>query len=118
MSKMRLLNTHSYTSERRGYEADNERQVRRERNKAYTKRRKNVNENHRATWPGRRGTGRKHVDGQSKTPSRATTAARGGEAKLYQRKREKNHIVLCRSRRGKITHNAAGPEGGGRQDER
>ena len=34
-SKMRLLKTHSHTSERRGYEADKERQVKRERKEAY-----------------------------------------------------------------------------------
>ena len=34
-SKMRLLKNHSYTSERRDYEADKERQAKRERKEAY-----------------------------------------------------------------------------------
>ena len=35
VSKVRLLKNHSHTSERRGYEADKERQVTRERKEAY-----------------------------------------------------------------------------------
>ena len=34
-SNMRFLKTHSHTSERRGYEADKERQEKRERKEAY-----------------------------------------------------------------------------------
>ena len=81
---MLLLKTHSHTSERLGYEAEKERQVKRERKGAYPKRRENVNGNHRhVTWKG--GARRKRVDGRAKTQSSATTAARGGEAKLYHR---------------------------------
>ena len=58
--------------------------------KAYPKRRKNVNENHRhVAWKGEGGMGQKRVDGKAKTQSSATTAAKGGEAKLYHRKGEK-----------------------------
>ena len=79
---MRLLKSHSHTSERLGYEAENERQVKREKRGAYPKRRENVNGNHRhVTWKG--GAGRKRVDGKAKTQSSVTTAASGGEAKLY-----------------------------------
>ena len=85
---MRLLKTHSHTSEWLGYEAEKERQVKRERKGAYPKQRENVHGNHRhVTWKG--GAGRKRVDGEAKTQSTATTAARGGEAKLYHRKGEK-----------------------------
>ena len=42
---MRLLNTHSHTSERRGFEADKESRVKRERKGSYPKRRENVNGN-------------------------------------------------------------------------
>ena len=44
-----------------------------------------------AMSPGREGAGRKRVDGKAKTQSSATTAARGGEAKLYRRTGEKSH---------------------------
>ena len=55
-SKMRLLETHSHTSERRDYEADKERQEQRERGLP-VRGRKNVNENHShiITWKGGRG---------------------------------------------------------------
>ena len=50
---MRLLKTHSHTSEWLGYEAEKERHVKRERKGAYPKRRENVNGNNRhATWKG------------------------------------------------------------------
>ena len=56
---------------------------------------------------------RKRVDGRAKNRSSATTAARGGEAKLYHRKGEKeNHTVLCHNRSGRNTQNAPGPVGG------
>ena len=84
---MRLLKIHSHTFKRRGYEADKERQVKRERKEAYPQRRKNGNENHRHI-PRRGGAGRKRVDGDAKTQSSATTASREGKAKLYHRKRE------------------------------
>ena len=84
---MWLLKTHSHTSERRCHETDKERQVKRERKAAYPKRSKNANENHRhVTWSV---GGGKRIDGKAKTQSSATTAARGGEAKLYDRKRDR-----------------------------
>ena len=51
---MRLLKTHSHTSERRGYEADKERQIKRKYRRPIRKeQRKNVKENHRhVTWKG------------------------------------------------------------------
>ena len=62
---MRLLKTHSHTSERRGYEADKKRQEKREKGGLSVGDRKNGNENHcRITCKG------------------------GGEAKLCRRKRE------------------------------
>ena len=49
-----LLKTHSHTSERLGYEADKEHQVKREIKWAYPKRRENVNGNYAmsVTWKG------------------------------------------------------------------
>ena len=44
---MRLLKTHSHTSERLGYEVDKKRQLKGERKGAHPKRRENVNGNHR-----------------------------------------------------------------------
>ena len=75
-------------------------------------------ENHRhVTRKG--GAGRKRVDGKAKTQSSATTVARGGEAELFHRKGKRLYtVVLCYSRRGKITWSAPRPEGGGRQVEK
>ena len=50
-----------------------------------------------AMSPGREGAGRKRVDGKAKTQSSATTAARGGEAKLYHRKGEKSQSPVPQS---------------------
>ena len=89
--------THSHTSERLGYEAEKERQVKRQRKGAHPKRRE---KRQRKPPPGhleRGGAGRKRVDGKAKTQRSATTAARGGEAKLYHQKGEKSHSPVPQS---------------------
>ena len=113
---MGLLKTHSHTSERRDYEADKERQVKREIKEAYPKRRKNVDENNRhVNWKGERG---ENVSTEKRKPKVAPPPRRGGARRNYTTEKEKNHIVLCHSRRGKITRNAPGTGGGGQQDEK
>ena len=79
---MRLLKTHSHTSERRGYEADKERQVKRERKGPIRNGVKTLMKTTAMSTGGGR-AGRKRVDGKAKTQSSVTTAASGGEAKLY-----------------------------------
>ena len=64
---MRLLKSHSHTSERLGYEADQEYQVKRERKGAYPKRRENSKETTAVSTGRGWGAGRKRVDGKSKT---------------------------------------------------
>ena len=77
---MRLLKTHSHNSERRGYEAEKERQAKiGKKGSLSVKGGKDVKENHcRITWKG--GCGAKTCQGKAKNRSSATTAARGDDA--------------------------------------
>ena len=114
---MRLLKTHSHTSERLGYEAEKELQVKREKKRAYPKRRENVNGNHRhVTWKGRGGA--QTCRRKAKTQRIAITAARGGEAKWYHRKGEKSHSPVPKSAWQNYLERPPAPAGGGRQDEK
>ena len=90
VSKMRVLKTRSDTSERRGYEADKKRQVKRGRKEAYPKGEKNVNENYRyVTWKEWGGWGER-VSTEKRKAQVAPPPQQGGcEAKLYYRKGEK-----------------------------
>ena len=110
-SKMRLLKTHTHTSGRRGYEADKERQEKRERELKKT-----------PPYHLKVGAGRECVDGKAGNRSSATTLARGGEAKLYHRLKEnkKSHSSpVPQSRVAKIPRLPPAPIGGGeRHDEK
>ena len=106
--KMRLLKTHSHTSERPGNEADKERQ---EKGKERTPISKGQGKRRRSPARGDRA---RCVNGNAKNQSSATTLARGGEAKFDRRKREnKSHTVLCHSRSSHNTQIASGSERGG-----
>ena len=106
---MRLFKTYSHTSERRGDEADKERQVKREIKEAYPKRRKNVDENNRhVNWKGERG---ENVSTEKRKSKVAPPPRRGGARRNYTTEKENNHIVLWNSRRGKITQNPSAPRG-------
>ena len=83
---MRLPKTHSHTYERLGYEAEKERQVKKERKGPIRNRGKFQWKHRHDTWRG--GAGRNRVDGKAKTQSSATAAARGSKARLYHRKGE------------------------------
>ena len=76
-SKIRLLKTHSHTSERRGYEADTKRSEGRERKEAYPKGTgKNVNENHHhITCQGERGV---NMSVETRKPEVVPHSSRGG----------------------------------------
>ena len=52
---------------------------------------------------------------EKRKPKVAPPPQRGESRRIYTTEYEKNHIVQCHSRRGKITQNAPGPERGCRQ---
>ena len=117
--KMRLLKTHSHTSERRGYEADKKRQEKREKGGLSVGDRKNGNENHcRITCKG--GGRGEAVSTETRRPqvaprSSATTLTKGGAAKIISPKKEntKSHAVLYHSRSSQILQIAPGSGQGG-----
>ena len=76
-SEMRLLKTHCHTPERRGYEADQQHQEKKEIRRPIRKGQKNVKENHRHITP-KGGALGEFVQGKAKNRSSATTSARGG----------------------------------------
>ena len=82
---MRLLKTHSHTSERRGYGADKERQVKRERsrpNRKGQKKRQGKPRPYHLEWGG----GENVSTQEQKTEVAPQPQRGGGEAKVYHRK--------------------------------
>ena len=94
---MRLLKTHSHTSERRGYEADQAHNVKRERKEGPSVRdRKKRPGKPYITWKG--GVGEKRDDEKTKPYSSATTAAKGGGGGIIPPKRNnKSHSPVAQS---------------------
>ena len=109
VSKIRLLKTHSHTSIRLGYEAENERQAKRENKRAYPKRRENVKETT-AMSPGRGGGRGENVSAERRKPEVAPPPQRGG-ARLTTEK-EKNHISCATVCVAKLPRAAPAPRGG------
>ena len=117
-SEMCIRDRTIHTSEWRDYEADKERQEKGKEKRPICKVQEKMSKKTTAT-SSERGAGQGCVDGKAQNRRNATTLARGGEAKLYHKKREneKSHSPLP-VRVVEIPRSSATPRGGDRQDEK
>ena len=112
-SKIRLLKTHSYTSERRDCEADKERQKNGEKRRPIRKEQEK-RERKPPPYHLKGGAGLEHFDGKAENRSSATTLSRGAKRKYTtEKEKTKSHTVPCHSRSSQNTQIAPGSERGG-----